>query len=327
MTYKVLTEEQVEHFIEKGWVKLAGAYARQDALEAQAFLWTEVEKRSGVRKDDRATWTEPLVQINETFLTPAFARCNTGRLGDAIEDLIGHGRWANRTVYGETEKLSGFGWWPVNFALDADKPWTVPQRGWHWDGIHFKHFVDSPEQGLLCLCLFSDVGHQGGGTFIVEGSHKVVARFLEGYPEGLELGDAIGMLNRQHPYLRELTGADARKDEAVDATHADPMQDEGTPDGITADKIAQARIATFMNEDYIDADGFTLRVLETMGEAGDAILCHPFLYHSSSQNLIGVPRFMCNRTTPVVERLNLKRENEAEYSPLEISIRNALEHK
>ncbi|CAM3240126.1 hypothetical protein PALU110988_10765 [Paenibacillus lupini] len=322
MTYKVLTEEQVEHFIERGWVKLEGAFAREDALEAQDFLWTEVEKRSGVRKDDRATWTEPLVQINENYLTPAFARCNTKRLGDAIEDLIGHGRWANRTVYGETERLGGFGWWPVNFSLNADQPWTVPINGWHWDGIHFKHFVDSPEQGLLCLCLFSDITHQGGGTFIVEGSHKVVARFLEGHPEGLELGEAIGKLNREHPYLRELTGADRGKDSEAGDIYAN--QYAGAPDAKSAEEIAKARLDKFMNNDYIDAGGATLRVLETTGGPGDAILCHPFLYHSSSQNLIGVPRFMCNRTTPLTERLNLQRENEANYSPLEISIRKAL---
>ncbi|MBB3114638.1 hypothetical protein FHS18_006776 [Paenibacillus phyllosphaerae] len=326
MTYKVLTEEQVEHFIEKGWVLLAGAFAREDALEAQDFLWTEVEKRSGVRKDDRETWTEPLVQINENFLTPAFARCNSERLGDAIEDLIGHGRWANRTVYGETERLGGFGWWPVNFSLNADQPWSVPVNGWHWDGIHFKHFIDSPEQGLLCLCLFSDVGHQGGGTFIVEGSHKVVARFLSGHPEGLELGDAIGLLNREHPYLRELTGADRSADNKSNDIYNDQTAPNvGTPEEASAEAIAQARLDKFMNNDYTDADGIKLRVLETTGRSGDAILCHPFLYHSSSQNLIGVPRFMCNRTTPITERLNLQRENEADYSPLELSIRQALD--
>ncbi|GGG23664.1 hypothetical protein [Paenibacillus abyssi] len=325
MTYKVLTEEQVEHFIEKGWVKLEGAYAREDALAAQDYLWTEVEKRSSVRRDDKATWTQPMVRINETFLTPDFERCNSARLGDAIEDLIGHGRWANRTVYGETKQLSGFGWWPVNFFLDADQPWTVPVNGWHWDGIHFKHYIDSPEQGLLCLCLFSDIAHQGGGTFIVEGSHKVVARFLEGHPEGLELGEAIRLLNREHPYLRELTGADQRANKEGGDIYADQeAQSTGRSDGKSTEEIATERLDKFMNNDYTDADGFTLRVLETTGGPGDAILCHPFLYHSSSQNLIGVPRFMCNRTTPVKERLNLNRENEADYSPLELSIRRAL---
>ena len=327
MTYKVLTEAQVEQFMEKGWVKLEGAYAREDALAAQDYLWTEVEKRSSVRRSDKSTWTEPMVRINEAFLTPAFARCNTARLGDAIEDLIGQGRWANRTVYGETEQLSGFGWWPVNFFLDADRPWTVPVHGWHWDGIHFRHFIDSPEQGLLCLCLFSDIAHRGGGTFIVEGSHKVVARFLERHPEGLELNEAIGMLNREHPYLSELTGAGRRAAASSGGDiYADPGGEGAEEAGgsLSPEDEAQARIDKFMSRETVDADGFALRVLETTGGPGDAILCHPFLYHSSSQNMIGVPRFMCNRTTPLKERMNLNRANEADYSPLELSIRRAL---
>lgn len=323
MAYKVLREDQVEQFMEKGWVKLEGAYAREEALAAQSFLWSEIEKRSSVRRADQATWLMPMVQINEAFLTPAFARCNTKRLGDAIEDLIGHGRWANRSVYGETEQLSGFGWWPVNFFLDADRPWSVPINGWHWDGIHFKHFIDSPEQGLLCLCLFSDIAHQGGGTFIVEGSHKVVARFLARYPEGLELNEAIRMLNREHPYLADLTGSNRKENQTSADIYADG-QAETDVSNESVETEAYERIERFMNREYTDANGFKLRVLETTGSAGDVILCHPFLYHSSSQNLIGVPRFMCNRTTPLNERLKLSRERLSEYSPLEISIRNAL---
>ncbi|MDQ0899492.1 hypothetical protein [Paenibacillus sp. V4I7] len=325
MSYKVLTNEQVELFIEKGWVKLEGAYAREDALAAQEYLWTEVEKRSGVRRDDRTTWTEPMVQINEVFLTPDFARCNTARLGDAIEDLIGHGRWANRSVFGETEQLSAFGWWPVNFSLNADQPWTVPVNGWHWDGVHFRHYIDSPDQGLLCLCLFSDIAHQGGGTFIVEGSHKVVSRFLERHPEGMELGEAIRVLNREHPYLRELTGAERRANKEGGDIYADmELQDAGGTEGKNSEAFAQERLDKFMNNDYVDANGVTLCVLETTGGPGDVVLCHPFLYHASSQNLNGIPRFMCNRTTPLRERLNLNRDSTAYYSPLETSIRRAL---
>ena len=83
------------------------------------------------------------------------------------------------------------------------------------------------------------------------------------------------------------------------------------------------RIDYFMNE-TVKVDGANLRVVETTAEAGDVFLCHPFLYHASSQNHSGIPRFMCNRTTPLGERLNLRRINEKNYSPLEFSIRKAL---
>jgi len=327
MAYRVVTEQDVEQFIELGWVKLEGAFDAADALAAQDFLWTKVEER-GVLRSDRSTWTQPMVRINENYSDGPFQRCNSKRLADAIEDLIGHGRWANRSVYGETERLSGFGWWPVNFSLDADRPWTVPTTGWHWDGIHFRHRIDSPEQGLLCLCLFSETAHQGGGTFIAEGSHKVVAKFLERFPEGLELGEAIRRLNREHPWLAALTGTKASEADPVEGAdpYAEPSAsaEMASAAASTPEAEAQRRIDEFMNRDYIDADGFRLRVRETTGRPGDAILCHPFLYHASSQNKIGVPRFMCNRTTPLKERLNLNRERAEDYSPLERSIREAL---
>ncbi|HLG77298.1 MAG TPA: hypothetical protein VKX46_12850, partial [Ktedonobacteraceae bacterium] len=72
-----------------------------------------------------------------------------------------------------------------------------------------------------------------------------------------------------------------------------------------------------------DSDGFRLRVVEATAEAGDVFLCHPFLYHASAPNVLGVPRFMCNRTTPLKERMNFQRDD-GNYSPVELSIRKAL---
>lgn len=287
----VLSESDIEQFIELGWVKVPQAFARRDALAAQAVVWEQVEKR-GVHQHDAATWTLPMVQINENYDTPEFRACDTERLSNSIEDLVGSGRWVGR---GQPNR---WGWWPVNFAKGADSEWDVPTGGWHWDGIHFRHYVNSPDQGLLCLCIFSDVGVHGGGTVVVEGSHKVVARFLAGRPEGVELGEGIQAVNEGHPWFRKLTGKD--------------------PDGINN------RIDYFMHQPVVDADGIGLRVIETTAEAGDVILCHPFLYHAAAQNLSGVPRFMCNRTTPLAEKLSIFAESDQGYSPLEISIRKAV---
>ncbi|MNG22685.1 hypothetical protein D3C84_1071990 [compost metagenome] len=79
-----------------------------------------------------------------------------------------------------------------------------------------------------------------------------------------------------------------------------------------------------MNQFWSDDDGFKLRVVEVTGDPGDVILCHPFLYHASSQNHSGQVRFLCNRTTPLVEHMNFDREEDSQYSPLEQSIRDAL---
>jgi hypothetical protein len=313
MALKVLTKEQVEQFMENGWVKVEQAFPKEAALNAQQVVWGHVEKR-GALQNDPTTWTKEMIQINESYDNDEFQLCNSLRMADAIEDLIGEGRGAFRNVYGETAEKTSYGWWPVNFSKGADNPWDIPTGGWHWDGIQFKHFIDSPDQGLLCLCLFSEIGHHGGGTLIAEGSHKLVAKFLAQYPDGIELKDAIPIANRSHPWLRELTNAKGEVDNSKGVY--DTVKEE--------DPIVQGnRMEKFLNW-TTDSDGVRLRVLETTGGPGDVILCHPFLYHAASQNHSGVVRFMCNRTTELKEHLKLFREDPTEYSPLELSIRNAL---
>ncbi|MBM7565030.1 hypothetical protein [Paenibacillus sacheonensis] len=300
MENKVLSKEQIEQFMERGWVKVEEAYPRELALECQQFIWDKLAQ-FGVDRGDPSTWERPMYYLREAYDGGAFDRCNTQRMADAIEDVVGHGRWIDRGVYGIEEVVATWGWWPVNFSLGADRPWDVPKEGWHWDGGHFRHYVDSPDQGILCLCMFSEIGPRGGGTLVVEGSHKVVARFLKKHPEGLEPQEGIDMLNLEHPYLAELTGR------------------PGTSDSAEPDRIRR-----FMDEWHTDADGFKLRVAETTASPGDIILCHPFLYHAPSQNHSGIPRFMCNQKTPLKARMNYARSNPDDYSPVEISIRQAL---
>ncbi|MBP3962778.1 hypothetical protein [Paenibacillus lignilyticus] len=301
MHNRVLNFEQIEHFKEWGWVKVEQAFPRETAVSCQQFLWEKLRER-GVLQEDPSSWTKPMIYIQEAYRSPEFDQCNTLRMANAIEELIGKERWTDKGVYGIDEIHSTWGWWPVNFALGAEQEWTVPTEGWHWDGIHFRHYVDSPEQGLLCLCLFSEIAPRGGGTLVLEGSHKLVARFLAQHPQGLESQAAIDALNMQHPYLAQLTGI-------ASGQHA---------------STAEARIHTFMNTLHRDSEGIQLRVIETTGSPGDVILCHPFLYHTASPNHNGVPRFMCNRTTPLKERMNLNRDDPRDYSPLEMSIRQAL---
>ncbi|SEO75352.1 hypothetical protein SAMN05518847_110136 [Paenibacillus sp. OV219] len=85
------------------------------------------------------------------------------------------------------------------------------------------------------------------------------------------------------------------------------------------------RMEKFMQSAFVDEHGTRLRVIETMSSPGDVILCHPFLYHTPSQNHSGVTRFMCNRTTPLKERMRFDREDGTAYSPLELSIKRAIE--
>lgn len=295
MNLKVLSPAQIEYFMEYGYIRLAEAFPRKDALAAQAYVWQQVEKQ-GVLKDDHSTWTIPRVHLREQYYDPVFRACATERLADAIEDLLGRDRWAKR----EDFATSGWGWWPVNFSVGSDQPWDVPTGGWHWDGSHFRHYLNSSEQGLLLLCIFSDVSSHGGASVVAEGSHKLVARYLQQFPDGLEHKEALNGFRTSHPWIADLTGQEADGEQSTSGSRIERLMSAQT-----------------------DADGVRLRVGEATAEAGDVFLCHPFLYHASAPNVLGVPRFMCNRTTPLKERMNFQRAD-GNYSPVELSIRQAL---
>lgn len=77
-------------------------------------------------------------------------------------------------------------------AKTPREPQAVPQaRGagwgasgaWHVDGSHFMHRVDSREQGLLPIFLFSDIGAFDGGTALAVGSHLTVAGILAAHAQ------------------------------------------------------------------------------------------------------------------------------------------------
>jgi hypothetical protein len=305
MPFNVLSPSDVEQFIELGYVKLPQAFAAERAMAVQTFLWHKLAER-GVRKDDRATWTKPLVHIKEQFNGAVFQACETERLAGAVEDLVGEGRW--RTKGGE----ANWGWWPVNFAVGAERAWDVPTGGWHWDGMHFRHTVDAPDQGLLLLCIFSEVAPRGGGTLVAEGSHRSVARFLRQHEDGIAYKRAMKTFPTSHAWFQDLTQSRVR------------TFWWGSRQGVRQPEAVPDRLSHFMGRTFVDpADDTPLRVVELTAAPGDVFLCHPFLYHAASPNHSGRPRFMCNRHTPLSEPMRFNRPD-GRYSPIELSVKRAI---
>jgi hypothetical protein len=173
--YRVLTDEQVRHFLDKGYVVVHDCFPRQDAEEYTQTIWT----RLGYDRDDPSTWAEPRIHMpaHRQFDIKDFAP----KAWDAVCDLVG----------GEDRVARPYNWgdgFIVNLWEGADRPWepaSPRSPGWHKDGDFFRHFLDSPEQGLLTLVLWSDVRHQGGATFVAADSVGPVARFLAEHPEGV----------------------------------------------------------------------------------------------------------------------------------------------
>jgi len=135
----------------------------------------------------------------------AFAPKVWGAICDLLggeERIAGPCRWGDAFV--------------ANLGVGADQPWAppsaqyVPINGrWHKDGDFFRHFLDSPEQALLTIILWSDIQTRGGGTFLACDSVAPVARLLKAHPEGLlieELTAAVSPLVKECHDFVEVTG-------------------------------------------------------------------------------------------------------------------------
>jgi hypothetical protein len=173
--YQVLTEEQAEHFLTKGFVVIPECFSVDAAAELTETVWT----RLGYDRDDQATWAEPSIHMP------------THRHLD-VKEFAPKAWLAACDLLGGEERIQGqFAWgdgFIVNLWQGADQPWepaSPTSPGWHKDGDFFRHFLNSPEQGLLTLVLWSDVRHQGGATFAAADSVGPVARYLAERPGGV----------------------------------------------------------------------------------------------------------------------------------------------
>jgi hypothetical protein len=175
MTDTVLSAEQIESFVAHGYVRIPECFTREDAEPWLDEAWV----RLGYDRDDPSTWVEQRVHM------PSLRHVEVADFapkvwGAACELLGGEGRIEQPYTWG-----SGF---IANLGLGAERPWEPPSAsspGWHKDGDFFRHFLDSPEQGLLTIVLWSDIEERGGGTFIAPDSIAPVARLLEQRREGV----------------------------------------------------------------------------------------------------------------------------------------------
>lgn len=175
MPYRTLSDNDVDHFLRKGYVKLEGAFPREVADQ-----WSrDCFERLGYRMDDRSTWAEARIHMGGSNFVQVkeFAP----RVYDAMCDLLGGEERIGQPVRWSDHFI-------VNLGIRADEPWEPAgpsTPGWHKDGDFFRHFLDSPEQGLLVFVNWTDVVHQGGPTYVATDSVPVVAKFLAEHPEGV----------------------------------------------------------------------------------------------------------------------------------------------
>ncbi|MEE1806562.1 phytanoyl-CoA dioxygenase family protein [Streptomyces sp. BE133] len=172
MSESVISDDDVSEFVDKGFLRVEGAFSRDLAAECREIMWRDIDGEP----DDPTTWKSPVVRLGAYGQEPFRAAANTSRLHSAFDALVGEGRWA---------PLGGLGTFPVRFRSDQEPG----DDGWHIDAsfpgddpaefMSYRVNVTSRGRWLLMLFLMSDVGEDDAPTRIRVGSHLDVAALLE----------------------------------------------------------------------------------------------------------------------------------------------------
>lgn len=213
-----ITRAEAAHFVEHGHVVIKGALPKAMADLACESAWTELKADYGVERTDPETWD--------------WVSKGRGRLRGYVRTQGSGARFLLKThaprafaaqadVIGGVDRLPDRGnslFWSDNvvgnFRVPDGPTWRPPaprQQGWHKDGHHFRHFINSPEQGLLTVPIYTNIRAQSGGTFIACDSIAPVARLLAQcpagvHPDGTQAGYLIPGLIEQCSDFAELTG-------------------------------------------------------------------------------------------------------------------------
>ena len=219
----------------------------------ESRVWRWLEKKYGARREDPASWAEAAAAVygmQGMRREAVFDAIGSAALGGALDAIVGAGRWQRPRDWGQ---------FLVNFPSGGR--WTVPSRVWHTD-FDFRGPADPPS-GALVFSFLSDVPAGAGGTLVVAGSHRLIARFVAARPsagrEKMKVTRTTFLASE--PWLRELTGPDS-----------------------------EGRSERLMQESLVA--GVPLRVVELTGEAGDVMIGHPWLLHAGAPNCGAAPRLM-----------------------------------
>lgn len=170
-----LTSQQVQTFIDDGFVKIENAFSADLARQCRDELWAEI----GLSPDRPEQWTQPVLRVAAKASPPFVQAANSPLLHRAYDQLVGEGRWL---------APEGLGTFPIRFPSSQ----SAGDDGWHVDvsfGENHPDFMEwranvkSRGRALLMLFLLSDVGPDDAPTRIRKSSHLTIARELLPYGE------------------------------------------------------------------------------------------------------------------------------------------------
>ncbi|KAH0842651.1 hypothetical protein FOPE_07461 [Fonsecaea pedrosoi] len=171
-----LTEDQKQHWMDHGFIKIENCFSPEFAEKWTSSIWT----RLGASPEDKSTW--PTEKLNMPGHTVVSIKEHAPKAYAAMCELVG----------GEDRVAEWCKFWKDGFIPNLGKPEykesdPLDMRSldnWHCDGDWFTHFLDSPEQALLVIPLLTEIKPKGGGTVICTDGIKLVAERLYSMPRG-----------------------------------------------------------------------------------------------------------------------------------------------
>lgn len=183
-----LSPEQINDFIDKGFVRVDNAFPAELAAEVRSILW----KETGLDPTDPSTWKQPVIRLGYYTEKPFIAAANTPLLLRAFDQLVGAGRWLPCRNMGSmvlrfpSDEVPGDTGWHVDASFPGEDP---------HDFFSARINIFSKGRALLMLFLFSDVSNDDAPTKISVGSHLDVARALLPFGEkGVGFMEMAGLL-------------------------------------------------------------------------------------------------------------------------------------
>ncbi|KAJ7676449.1 hypothetical protein B0H17DRAFT_1237970 [Mycena rosella] len=216
-----ITPKYKSHFLTHGFIRLSACFSCDASAAFTANLWT----RLGMFPDEKSTW-------------------HTERTNMPSHGTVRISKFAPKAWSAICELVGG-----------EDRISEETKRG--VDGDFFLHFLNSPEQVLLVVPIFSDIAPGEGGTTICTDGIRVVARHLYNNP------------NSVTPWMHVC----------------------GTSEPTGLDRVSFFLSIVQKWELTSDAS-----FSEMTGAVGNVYLLHPLMVHSASKNVTRIPRVIKNPT-------------------------------